>query len=85
MENEFFVPLGINKDIWDFNRKMIFLDSFYECQLSKKEKSNLNYAILPYENRISSEQDALHFMNQLIHCFSLFLNDFHNVTFSFYL
>ena len=83
MTKDLFVPLGTDKSVWDFSKEIVFLDSFFESQLTKEEKKSVKYSLLPSENLMSCKSDIVFFEGHLIYCLSEFLNSLHNVSFDY--
>lgn len=79
MVNVCFVPLDINKKNWDLSKHLIFLNRYYEIQLSEVEKKRLNYSIIPDSLSSVNESEFIAFENKMIVFFQNKLNAYHNV------
>jgi len=81
VSESFFVPLDIAKSHWDFKYPLIFLDNYYELQLSDDERKKVSYKIIPSHKVNIREEDFDRFGQEIICFFSEELNKYHNVNF----
>lgn len=56
-EQKTFVPLSIEKEYWDVDGKIMFLDKLYELQLTEEERQLLDYTVVSaYQSKLTYEQ-----------------------------
>ncbi|MBQ9494585.1 MAG: hypothetical protein IJR50_02965 [Treponema sp.] len=83
LSKEYFVPLNIKKETWDVDKKLLFLDDYFERQLSDEEKKTFDYEILPITSFKHTKYEIDLFEAKLVNFFSDSLNKYHNVIFDF--
>lgn len=85
MSEQVFIPLFLDKSMWDFTKPMLFFSEVYLEQLSDAERNKLNYRILePYEN-IRNEHIRNYiapFVDNVIAVLEVELSKLHKVNYS---